>query len=332
MNDFRRPLGFEDALRPPIDVRRARITQPVLRPPGRTGDAAAYAQLARIVRRAPEVMVKITGKTKDPGHLRRHLDYISRNGKLILEGPDGERHEGREAVAHLTAVWAAELALEPGRRRDSPLSRSIVLSMPAGTDPLRLHDAARAFARATFGERFLYVFALHDEDRHPHVHLTVRVLGADGSRLNPRKADLEQWRQTFAQALRDRGVEAEASPRRARGVVRKAERTPVRKLRERFVEGKAAAPRALAQAVRDAIDGSRTSAPWEATIRYRQRRIRRALVAETIALSRSERPEDRALGAALEAYVRKLPQMEVRAEGPRRVEKAGPECGERSRR
>ena len=53
MSDFRKPLGFEEALRPPIDVRRARITPPVLRPPGRAGDAAAYAQLARIIRRAP---------------------------------------------------------------------------------------------------------------------------------------------------------------------------------------------------------------------------------------------------------------------------------------
>lgn len=58
VNDFRKPLGFEEALRPPIDVRGARITQPVLRPPGRAGDAAAYAQLARIIRRAPEVMVR----------------------------------------------------------------------------------------------------------------------------------------------------------------------------------------------------------------------------------------------------------------------------------
>lgn len=46
----------------------------------------------------------------------------------------------------------------------------------------------------------------------------MRALGDHGERLNPRKADLEAWRQAFAQALRDRGVEAEATPRRARGV------------------------------------------------------------------------------------------------------------------
>lgn len=331
MSDFRRPLGFEEVLRPPIDIRRARITQAVLRPPGRVGDMAAYAQLARIVRRAPEVVVKITGKTMDAGHLRRHLDYISRNGKLGLEGPDGERHAGRAAVHDLAGAWAAELALEPGRRRDSPVSRSIVLSMPAGTDPMRLHDAARAFAKETFGERFPYVFALHDEDRQPHVHLTVRVLGADGSRLNPRKADLALWRQTFAQALRDRGVEAEASPRRARGVIPKAERTPVRKLRERFVGGRGGAPRVLAAAARDAVGDRNREASWESAIRDRQTRIRRALVAEAIALSRSDRAEDRILGAALAAHVRGLPKVETRNERLRQIMSQQRDGDERSR-
>ncbi|MFK4056858.1 relaxase/mobilization nuclease domain-containing protein [Brevundimonas sp. NPDC046655] len=304
MTDFRRPLGFEEALRPPVDVRRARITRPVLRPPGRAGDAAAYAQLARIIRRAPEVMVKVTGSTRDGGHLMRHLDYISRNGKLTLEGPDGEQLEGRAAVKVLASDWATEASLEPGGRRDRPLSRSIVLSMPKGTDALRLHDAARAFAAEAFGDRFPYVFALHDEGGHPHVHLTVRALGADGCRFNPRKADLEVWRQRFAQALRDRGVEAESSPRRARGVFHKAERTPVRKMRERDWEKGAPAPHALMGA--DQVDAARSgeAAPWEHRQRKRQGLIRRALAAEAVALSGSDRPEDRGLGFALMKHVR----------------------------
>lgn len=329
MSEFRRPLGFEEALRPPIDVRRARITHPVLRPPGRTGDVAAYGQLARIVRRAPEVVVKITGKTTDAGHLQRHLDYISRNGRLGLEGPDGERLEGRAEVKARAEAWAAELALEPGRRRDSPVSRSIVLSMPSGTDAIRLNDAARAFAREVFGDRFPYVFALHDEGRQPHVHLTVRVLGADGTRLNPRKADLEVWRQRFAQALRDRGVEAEASPRRARGVIRKAERTPVRKLRERFVSGTTPAPRVLARAFERATKDRIEPAPWDLALRARQHRIRRTLVAEAVALSRSDRAEDRILGAALAEHVRDMPKVGTRDDQLRRV---GRELGVGSRR
>ena len=306
MTDFRRPLGFEDALRPPVDVRRARIARPVLRPPGRAGDAAAYAQLARIIRRAPEVMVKITGVTRDGGHLQAHLDYISRNGRLGLEGPGGEQFEGRGEMRALASAWAIEATLDPGGRRDRPLSRSIVLSMPRCTDAMQLHDAARAFAKEAFGERFPYVFALHDEGGHPHVHLTVRTLGSDGTRLNPRRADLEVWRQRFAQALRDRGVEAEASPRRARGVLRKAERTPVRKMRERYEVGKGPTPRVLLGAYKAEAAREHASLPWETKQRKRQARIRRVLAAETVALSLSDQSKDRAMGEALAKHVRRV--------------------------
>ena len=98
MTDFRIPSGFEEALRPPVRTRRARLAPAVLRV-GVSGEAgAARAQLQRVVRRAPEVMVKITGRTRDGRHLQRHLDYITRNGKLFLEGPDGERLIGRAEI------------------------------------------------------------------------------------------------------------------------------------------------------------------------------------------------------------------------------------------
>ena len=214
MSDLRRVIGFEEALRALVDVRRARITPAVLSPSGRRGGEAAKATLARLARRAPEVMVKVTGRTRDGGHLGRHLDYIGRNGAVRLEGPDGEVLADRSAFRALAEAWAEEQAVQPGRRRDTPLSHSIVLSMPRGTPPDRLEDAARAFAQAVFADRFDYVFAVHDEGKHPHVHLTVRSLGREGQRLNPRKADLQAWREAFAGQLRARGVEAEAAPRR----------------------------------------------------------------------------------------------------------------------
>lgn len=306
MTDFRSPRGFEEALRPPVDIRRARITPAVLRP-ARGGGGDPSARFARVARRAPEVLVKITGRARDGAHLKAHLDYVSRNGVLPLEGPDGERLEGRGQVRDLARDWAEEFALEPGRRGDASISLSIVLSMPAGTDVVRLHDAARAFAAATFGERFPYVFALHDEGRHPHVHLTVRRLGQDGERLNPRKADLQTWREGFARALRDRSIEAEATPRRTRGVTRKAERIAVRKMRERFAAGQGAIPEVLAVAYRAAVTTGGGEAPWLEAIRMRELAIRRALVAEALRLSRSERDGDRALAALVERFVRERP-------------------------
>lgn len=325
MTDFRSSRGFEAVLRPPVDIRRARITPAVLRPPRGGGDGPS-ARFARVARRAPEVMVKVTGRTQDGAHLKAHLDYISRNGALALEGPDGERLEDRGQVRDLARDWAEEFALEPGRRRDASISLSIVLSMPAGTDAVRLHDAARAFAAGTFGERFGYVFALHDEGRHPHVHLTVRRLGRDGERLNPRKADLQAWREGFARALRDRSVEAEATPRRTRGVTRKAERIPVRKMRERFAAGEGPLPEALAAAYRAALTPGGGEAPWLEAIRMRELAIRRVLVAEALRLSRSERPGDRALAALVERFVRERPAPMTRDQAlqQRREKQRGP--------
>lgn len=313
MTDFRIPSGFEEALRPPVRTRRARLAQAVLRV-GVSGEAgAARAQLQRVVRRAPEVMVKITGRTRDGRHLQRHLDYITRNGKLSLEGPDGERLIGRAEIRTLAEDWRAELSVAP-QRRDAPVSLSIVLSMPAGTDAGRLHDAARAFATALFAERHPYVFALHTDDRHPHVHLTVRALGRDGERLNPRKADLQLWRETFAAALRDRGVEAEATPRRARGVVRKAERTPVRKLRERFERGEGPMPKTLAGVLDSAARPPPAEPPWETRLRQRQAATRRTLVVEALRLQASKADDDRRLGQDLEQFIRTLPPVLTRRE------------------
>jgi len=49
------------------------------------------------------------------------------------------------------------------------------------------------------------------------VHISVRAESKHGKRLNPRKADLHRWRETFAEKLRDRGVEAEATRQATRG-------------------------------------------------------------------------------------------------------------------
>jgi hypothetical protein len=52
------------------------------------------------------------------------------------------------------------------------------------------------------------------------VHLSVRASAPDGRRLNPRKADLHRWRETFAEKLRGWGIDAEATRQATRGVSR----------------------------------------------------------------------------------------------------------------
>lgn len=313
MTDFHTVQGFEDAWRPPI---RPRIVRPrtVLRP-STASNGGVRARLERIAARAPEVMVKVTGRTKDGAHLCAHLEYISRNGQLELEGVDGALLVDRRDLADLAAEWAGASRADKSRRKDSPISHSVILSMPAGTSEIAVRDAARAFAVDVFAGRHDYVFTLHTDTPRPHVHLSICSRGHAGERLNPKKADLELWRQTFAQALRDRGVEAEATPRRARGVTRKAERTPLRKIRDRHEAGEGPMAKIRRKAYREAAGAAfqrRTErTPWEQRIVARQQAVRGLYLTQARLLARSSEPADRALGAKVEAFVRSMPQPDT---------------------
>jgi type IV secretory pathway VirD2 relaxase len=311
MSDFQTVRGFEDVWRAPVLPLR-RTARAILTPRGSAAGGDARARLARVAGRAPEVMVKVTGRTRDPGHLRAHLDYISRNGELEVEDRDGALITGRPAVRELADDWSAVALADSRRRATTPFSISVVLSMPAETDAAIVRDAARAFAREVFADRFDYVFALHTDAQHPHVHLAIRALGDHGERLNPKKADLEAWRQAFARALRDRGVEAEATPRRARGVTRKAERTPLRKIRERHEAGQGEPAKvhraAYREAAKAAFKGETARTPWEAQMLERQAKVRNLYLAQARLLRRSSNPADRALGSKVEAFVRSMAQ------------------------
>jgi hypothetical protein len=152
-----------------------------------------------------------------------HLDYISRNGKVTLENDAGEHVDGRAGVNDLKDEWTHGLYGIPmeSRRREA---FNIVLSMPPGTNRDAVTQAARRFAQDEFSANHHYVFAAHDDEKHPHVHLCVQAQGIDGTRLNPRKADLQRWREHFAATLREQGVRANATPRTARGVSKRPKR------------------------------------------------------------------------------------------------------------
>ena len=191
----------------------------------RLGDEAARmrAQLARTLKRAPEVMVKITNRASSVqgmGAVRRHLRYISRSGQVELEDQDGQIIVGADALGDLADAWqlGGWGIPEKSARREV---FNILLSMPPGTERRAVRDAARDFASLEFGDGRAYVFAAHDDEAHPHVHLSVQVRGPDGRRLNPRKRDLQRWREQFAEQLRAHGVEANATSRLTRGVTRR---------------------------------------------------------------------------------------------------------------
>lgn len=177
--------------------------------------------VATVVRRAPQVMVKVTGGGRSMNAIAAHFRYISRNGRLQIEDDRELTYRGKESMHDLVEQWrrGGSRIPEEGHRREA---FNIMLSMPHGTSPMAVQQAARAFAKIELaGHR--YVMVLHDHQANPHVHLSVRATAMDGSRLNPRKTDLHRWRETFAERLRELGIEAEASRQATRGEGRRAQ-------------------------------------------------------------------------------------------------------------
>jgi hypothetical protein len=229
------------------------------------GAIGVRAKIGQIVKRTPEVMVKITGTGKGMGHIAAHMRYISRDGELKggIEDQDGMLFEGKESLKDLQDIWrnsgfitldSPEEQLNPdspdnegGKKRAGARDAyNLVLSMPTGTDPVQLMRAARDFAAQEFAGHD-YIMALHTPDNepdrkkseenprpnHPHVHLTVKARDREGFRINPKKADLQRWRENFAAHLNAHGVAAAATRRVQRLKRTYAEKQSVRYMKDR---------------------------------------------------------------------------------------------------
>jgi len=251
--------------------------------------AAVRARLeATVLRRAPQVMVKVTGGGRGMGAIAAHFRYIAKAGRLPFEDDRGVVREGKEALRALTEQWRYG-GSEIGETSQHREAFNVILSMPRGTDPLIVQRAARDFAKAEMPDH-RYVMVLHDHQASPHVHLSVRAESKHGRRFSPRKADLQRWRETFAEKLRGWGIDAEATRQVTRGEVRNYEplwRTRARK-EDRLIlpapalkSGKAAAASRLNALV--------------AWIKIAQ------------ALDASDRPEDRLLAGEVVRYIRQTP-------------------------
>ncbi|GAB4562181.1 MAG: hypothetical protein Tsb007_27970 [Rhizobacter sp.] len=241
-----------------------------------------------VTRRAPQVMVKVTGGGRGMSAIAAHFRYISKNGRLPIEDDRGVVREGKEALHDLAEQWrlGGSLIEDVGHRREA---FNIMLSMPRGTDPSLVLKAAREFAKTELHDH-RYVMVLHEHQANPHVHLSVRAESRSGHRLNPRKTDLHRWRETFAEKLRGWGIEAEATRQATRGANRNFDHLWRVKAKE---EGRL--QRSHAE--------TKTGAPYRAS----RLRALEAWARIAQALDLSEMPVDRHLAASIKRFVRESP-------------------------
>ncbi len=314
---FTRQVGVAAAWTPPSKIRVYRDALAGGRvKPGPRNSAADKAKLARIASKAPEVLIKITRRIGGGAHLKAHMDYITRNGEVAAETDYGIM-QGREAIRDIYDDWMDDDVIYGGQLqvRNAALSVNMVLSMPPGVDREAFRNAVRDFVDAELRPRVDVMVAFHDDTEHPHAHVTVRGRQHDGKTFNTGKPVLAHYREQFAGALRHRGIEAEATPRYARGQTMKSERSHVRHMR-----AKGQMPRtesaAILEAFRD-LERERNGAshpedegkarPWVIAARERHAGVKAVYAAAVRELAASASPADRQLARQVEQFVRSMP-------------------------
>lgn len=273
-----------------------------------------FSSASRVARGVPEVMVKITGFGKSSAHIQSHFDYISRKGNVSLETDTGESLDNREDIEQYFGEWQEKTKTER-QRKNRRETLHLVLSMPAHVDPESVRKASRSFAEAVF-ENHEYAFALHTDSSNPHCHLIIRMTDRDGKRINPQKADLQYWRETFAEKIREQGYEAEASSRRTRGITRKRVKSAIWHMTAENKRSRSYHSGVPASHIREAVleitgDRPAASRPWEERIRQRQSHIRQASLLAADELEKQFSPENVHLSQNIRDMLSSMPPVQT---------------------
>lgn len=257
--------------------------------------------LRRTAGRSPEVMVKVTGGGKTEKQVYNHLTYITRNGDLEAITENGDKVSTKEELKELLDEWGLDTTRGYGRVK---LAFNIMLSMPKGTNPERMYEAVREFARDQFWDNNQYVMVMHNDRDHPHVHMCVRAQSKDGKRLYIRKETLETWRQKFAGRLREHGIDANATPRELRGATRKSKTIGL------YYAEKSGRSKVLKEKIEEVASelqrGKQGAKPWDMAIAERRKVVLDAYMGAAAKLRKSG---DKDLAQALETFAQSLPPV-----------------------
>jgi Relaxase/Mobilisation nuclease domain len=206
----------------------------------------------RTVRRAPEVVIKVSGGARTLSGVEGHLAYVGRQGKLAIESDDGQMTAGKAFQSDVIRDWNLDIEARSrhaqrsvrAARKPPKLVHNLIFSMPPGTRPEHVLKAVRKWAVNQFALKHRYAMVLHTDEPHPHVHVVVKAVSERGERLNIKKATLREWRLEFAANLRELGVLANATERAVRGLSRTSRSDGIHRAAQR---GQSSYVRALTQ-------------------------------------------------------------------------------------
>lgn len=140
-----------------------------------------------------EVVIKITGSSKNFGSLKAHLKYISRNGELEIENSDENIFFGKDDLKNMSNSFneIIEIPTENEIRNNSLKEKREVLhfvfSMKDYNDaPLKKIKEASIKTMQKIYPNNYFVIAMHNDTDNPHCHIAVKVRDKNGKRINPK--------------------------------------------------------------------------------------------------------------------------------------------------
>lgn len=162
-----------------------------------------------------EVLVKITSNAKTFENLKKHINYISRDGSLELLDSEMISFKGKDENKECLESYqniGKPLPKEKDTLKTKRETYNIVLSMKDYKDcpPDKLKSAAFKTIKTLYPNNY-FVLAFHTDTDNPHCHICLKVSSDYYKRLDLKKADLIKMRQFFAQNLNELGVEARAT-------------------------------------------------------------------------------------------------------------------------
>jgi hypothetical protein len=290
--------------------------------------SATWARLMRNAGGAQQVVVRVTSRGYTHGRAQAHAAYLIRQGKLTGEDENGFALLDRESVREKLDGWRLSRDVvflddkthePPEKRKKLGQTLHMVFSMPAGTDPLKVLQGVRQLAAVEF-DRHEHILVLHDpatdpskhRGKNPHVHVLLKTLSLDGRRLQVGKSELRYFREAFAEQMRSLGVEANASSRHERAVLKNSESLGSRKMWERLVEehGSIDEAKTRLRRARELPDLAMPPSSVKRTFDI----VRRGYVDAIKHLSRSAREEDLKAAQVLRQYVEQFPILRATRE------------------
>lgn len=219
----------------------------------------SIAVRAGIAKRGPQAVLKILSYRQGWSQVLRTMTYVLKKADYRYVRDGDALVEGRDTVLPMLDEWEADFS----NRVNARDAVHMEVSGPAGSDREAVFAAARAMALEIFGPNHSYLVAEHRDTKHPHAHIMVKMRGHDGKALDPKKTDLNVWRETFAAKAREQGLNLQASSRAARGVGRKGQGRAVNQMIKRGVTPETVSQRRLA-AARDLSEGRTAANAFEA--------------------------------------------------------------------